>query len=117
MIRQAMIDWKRATESLLAVLEEKREEERSQVIEQIEKLLDVRAQLQKNIEAPFTKEEEAFGKEIVQLEKQFQAKMSHFFKAIQQDISVAQSKKAHMQSYTNPYRNLAQDGAYYDTKQ
>lgn len=117
MIRQAMVDWKRATESLLLVLEERKEEQRSEVIEQINKLLDVREQLQKEIAPPFTKEEKTLGKEIVQLEKQFQAKMNHFFKAIQQDISVAQSKKTHMKSYVNPYRNLTQDGAYYDTKQ
>lgn len=117
MIRQAMVDWKRATESLLVTLDEQQEEKRSEVIERVEKLLDVRDQLQKKIESPFTKEEEAFGKEIIQLEQQFQTKMKQFFHTIQQDISVAQSKKTHMKSYVNPYRNLPQDGAYYDTKQ
>lgn len=117
MIRQAFVDWKRATEKLIEILGEQQEEKRDRVIEQVEKLLDVREQLQKGIQAPFTKEEEVFGKEVVQLEQQLQKKLNHFFKMIQQDISVTQSKKTNMKSYVNPYRNLAQDGAYYDTKQ
>ncbi len=117
MIRREMIDWKRATESLLVTIEKQQADKRSEVIERVEKLLDVREQLQKNFQAPFTKEEEAFGKEIVQLEQQLQTKMKDFFEVIQQDISVTQSKKTNMKSYVNPYRNLAQDGAYYDTKQ
>lgn len=117
MIRQSMKDWKRATESLLQTLEEEQEDKRDKVIERVEKLLDVREQLQKDIQAPFTEAEEAFGKEIVQIEKQFQIKIERYFKMIQKDISVTQSKKENMKSYVNPYRNLAQDGAYYDTKQ
>lgn len=117
MIREAFVDWKRTTESIIVAVKEKDEDKRDDVIGRVEQLLDVREQLQKDIQAPFTKEEEQFGKEIVRLERQMQTQLAQFFKGIQQAISVTQSKKTNMQSYINPYRNLQQDGAYYDTKQ
>lgn len=117
MIRQSLVEWKRATDMLLATLTMKEEEKRDEVIEQVEKLLDVREALQKEIEGPFTKEEEAFAKELLVTEQQFQQKISEYFKNIRNDISIAQSKKTNMKNYMDPYRNLAQDGAYYDTKQ
>lgn len=117
MIRQELVDWKRATESLLLTIENVSEDKRDEVIERVEKLLDVREQLQKNIQPPFTKEEEAFGKEVIQLEKNFQQQLTDFFKSIREDISVTQSKKSNMTNYVNPYQNIARDGSYYDTKQ
>lgn len=117
MIRQELLVWKRATESLLLTIEEVHEDERDEAIERVEQLLDVRDQFQKNIQAPFTKEEEAFGKEVIQLEQQFQQQLQRFFKSIGEEISVTQSKKSNMQSYINPYQNVARDGSYYDAKQ
>lgn len=117
MIRQELVDWKRATESLVLTIENVPEDKRDETIERVEKLLDVREQLQKNIQPPFTKEEEAFGKEVIQLEKNFQQQLTDFFKSIREDISVTQSKKSNMTNYVNPYQNIARDGSYYDTKQ
>ncbi|WP_082295086.1 hypothetical protein [Sporosarcina ureilytica] len=117
MIRKALIDWQRATDSLLSVSENVGDEKRDEAIERIEKLLDVRDQLQPEIKAPFTKEEEVLGKELTKLEAKLQTQLAIFTKGIRKDISVAQSKKTNMKNYVNPYGNMAQDGAYYDTKQ
>ncbi|MDS9470336.1 flagellar protein FliT [Sporosarcina pasteurii] len=117
MIRQALVNWHRATESLLSISGNVSDEKRDEAIKKIEKLLDVRDQLQPEIKAPFTKEEEALGKELTQLEVTLQAQLAIFIKGIRQDISVAQSKKTNMKNYVNPYGNMARDGAYYDTKQ
>lgn len=116
MIRPALITWRKASESLLAAAAKTDEESRDQAIESIESLLDVRDKLQLEINAPFTPEEEVFGKELVLLEADVQKKLLLFNKLVHVDITKAQSKKNHMKSYVNPYGNLVQDGAYYDTK-
>lgn len=117
MIRHELLVWKRATESLLSTIEKVHEDERDEAIKRVDQLLDVREQLQERIQAPFTKEEEAFGKEVIELEQSFQRQLKNFFRSIGEEISVSQSKKSNMQSYINPYQNVARDGSYYDTKQ
>lgn len=117
MIRPALIAWRKATKSLLVTMENVTEETRDQAIESIDALLDVREKLQADIVAPFTSEEEAFGKELIILEADMQMKLAAFNKQIRSDISEAQSKKGHMKNYVNPYSNVARDGTYYDTKQ
>lgn len=117
MIRQALLTWQKVTGNLLATLEKVVEETRDESIEMINQLLDVRDKLQPGIGAPFTAEEEAFGKEIVVLEAELQKKLAFFTKQIQNDISEAQSKKGQVKNYVNPYGNIMRDGMYYDTKQ
>lgn len=116
-MRQALIDWQRATKSLLMITENVTEDQRDEVISKINQLLDVREALQPKIKAPFTKEEEAYGQSLMQLEADLQKRLAVFMKDIRQDITVTQSKKTHMKNYVNPYGNMTQDGAYYDTKQ
>ena len=116
MIRPALVTWRKATEGLLIAAEKTDEESRDQAIESIESLLNVRDKLQSQIAAPFTPEEEVFGKELVALEADLQKKLALFNKRIYTGISEAQSKKNHMKNYVNPYASMMQDGAYYDTK-
>lgn len=117
MIRQAFVNWRKATEQLLLFLDEKSEEKRDEVIAKINQLLDVRDQLQKTMQAPFTEEEKDLGKELMDLETVLQKRLVEYTKNIRQEISVSQAKKSNMKNYVNPYQNLAKDGAYYDTKQ
>lgn len=117
MIRPAFKTWRKASESLLVASEEFSDDLRDEAIGKIAKLLDVRDQLQSEINAPFTSEEEAFGKELVVLEKDVQIKLATFNKYIRADISNTQSKKDNMKNYVNPYSSVARDGTYYDTKQ
>lgn len=117
MIRPALVTWRKASESLLALSEEFADDLRDEAIAKIEKLLDLRDQLQHEIAAPFTAEEEAYGKELVSMEKDVQLKLAAINKHIRTDISHAQSKKDNMKNYVNPYSNVARDGTFYDTKQ
>lgn len=116
MIRPVFLTWEKATESLLLVAEKTDQNERDQVIEKIEALLDLRDKVQPQMIAPFTEEEKVFGQKLLKLETEVQKKLSAFYEQVYGDISVAQSKKNHMKSYVNPYANMMQDGAYYDTR-
>ncbi len=117
MIRQVLLAWRTATENLLDAAKNVDEEQRDASIAAIEKLLDEREKLKDGIAAPFTKEEEALGQELMALEKELQTKLALFTKRIRTDIMQAQSKKTHMQEYVNPYSNVGRGGTYYDTKQ
>ena len=117
MIRPAMTVWRDVTEKLLVLTKQTADEQRDEAIAGIEKCLDDREKLQPQIAAPFTPEEEVFGKELVVLEADVQKKLALFTKQIRLDISEAQSKKNHMKNYVNPYSNVARDGTFYDTKQ
>ena len=117
MIRPVLLEWRKATESLLLASTKMADETRDETIESIELLLDVREKLQTRISAPFTSEEEAFGKVLVALEQDLQEQLALFNKQIRADISGSQSKKDLMKNYSNPYSNVARDGTFYDTKQ
>ena len=117
MIRPVLITWQEATKKLIDLTKNSSEDLRDETIEEIEKLLDERENIQPEIRAPFTEEEEAFGKQLVELEADLQKKLALYMKTIRTDISDAQSKKTHMKNYVNPYSNVARDGTYYDTKQ
>ncbi|MBE1555028.1 hypothetical protein [Sporosarcina limicola] len=112
-----MIKWQDVAVKLLVLTQQVTDEKRDEVIVDIEALLDERDQLQSDILAPFTAEEEVFGKELVAMEADVQKKLALFTKRIRKDISEAQSKKDHVKSYVNPYRSLGRDGTFYDTKQ
>lgn len=117
MIRPAMTAWRDVTVKILTLTQQTDEAQRDETIMKIGLLLDERDTLQPEIVAPFTSEEEAFGKELVAMEADIQKKLNLFTKQIRMDISQTQSKKENMKSYVNPYSKVARDGTYYDTKQ
>ncbi len=117
MIRPALTTWRDVTEKLLALTNITAEDTRDETIASIESLLDDRDKLQPHIAAPFTPEEEAFGKELVATEADVQKKLALFTKMIRMNITEAQAKKDTMKNYVNPYSNVARDGTFYDTKQ
>ncbi|MDV6376948.1 hypothetical protein ORD22_01550 [Sporosarcina sp. GW1-11] len=116
MIRPAMTVWRERSLQLIALTNEVEETKREEVIEQIEKILDDRDKLQSQIAQPFTAAEKEAGQELMTIEKEVQSNLARFMKAIRANITQSQSKKEHITSYTNPYGNMMQDGAYYDTK-
>lgn len=116
MIRPALKAWGEATNRLLQLSEEFSAELRDETIAEIDELLNVRDQLQQHIQAPFTEEEEVFGKQLVELEKVVQQKLQTFTNKIRIDINKAQSKKGTIKNYVNPYSNLERDGTMYDKR-
>jgi len=117
MIRPALIAWRDVTEKLLELTGELSEDKRDATISSIESLLDDRDKLQPYITAPFTPEEEVFGKSLVAAEADVQKQLAQFTQLIRTDIVESQAKKDNMKNYVNPYSNVARDGTFYDTKQ
>ncbi|PIC62930.1 hypothetical protein CSV79_14320 [Sporosarcina sp. P13] len=117
MIRPAITAWRECSLQLIALTNEVEEAKRDEVIEQIEKVLDDRDKLQPQIAQPFSAAEQKAGQELMALEKEVQLNLTRFMNIIRTNISQSQAKKEHINSYTNPYSNMMQDGAYYDTKQ
>ena len=117
MIRPAMQAWYDVTKKLVELTNSTSEDQRDEVIEGINSRLDERDKLQSHISAPFTSEEQFFSKELLALESEVQKRLAAFSAKIRLDITDAQAKKDNMKSYVNPYGNMGQDGAYYDTKQ
>jgi len=117
MIRPALIAWRDVTGKLVRLSEETAVDKRDETIAGIEALLDDRDKLQPHIAAPFTPEEEVFGKSLVETEADVQKKLAQFTQLIRTDIMESQAKKDNMKNYVNPYSNVARDGTFYDTKQ
>ncbi|GKV56681.1 hypothetical protein NCCP2222_26280 [Sporosarcina sp. NCCP-2222] len=117
MIRPAMKRWQEVSKELLLATAQLEEDQRDAIIEIVERLLDERDILQKEMLPPFTSEEKAAGSELVALEKQVLQSLTLYSKQIRADISATQSKKEHMKNYVNPYGKVARDGTFYDTKQ
>ncbi|QFF98192.1 hypothetical protein PB01_04795 [Psychrobacillus glaciei] len=116
MIRNSLMAWRNATELLVRILDMREEDKRDAVIEQMEKLLDERDTLQPSIQAPFTNEEEAFGKELLPLEAALQEKMKLFMNDIRLNITEQQKKKVSVHAYMDPYAQVYRDGTFYDKK-
>lgn len=117
MIRQELQQWYKATNRLHLLIAHVTEDNREETITQIHQLLTLRDQLQSAIRQPFTEEEQQFSQKVIQLEKTLQTALQSFFNTIRDNLQVTNSKRTHMKNYMNPYRNVVQDGAYYDTKQ
>lgn len=117
MIRPALVRWHEIAQLLLSATTQTDEDQRDFVIEKIDGLLDERDQLQREILAPFTPEEQVLGEQLVLIEKQVISALDAYMKTIKSDIDATKSKKEHVKSYVNPYGKVARDGTFYDAKQ
>lgn len=116
MIREGLIEWQRVTELLISNLKIVDEDLRDGIIQQTEQILSKRDQLQKEIHAPFTDEEEKLGEVLHKLEEKLHIHLKSFLNNIRKDISANHTKKASVQAYMNPYSNVFRDGTFYDKK-
>lgn len=116
MIRPAMKDWREMAETLLILTQQTDEATREETIASIEKCLDIRDKLHSQITSPFTVEEEALGKELIEMENKILKKLDLFTKEIKKNIYDAKLKKSNMKNYVMPYSNVTKDGTFYDTK-
>lgn len=117
MIRPELVQWRDATDRILSLPISKDDDHRDSMIITIESILDEREKLQPTIQPPFSKEEEAFGEELIAQESKVAAKLESYLTAIRKDLSTSQTKKDSVRSYVNPYSKVARDGTFYDTKQ
>ncbi|HZW69123.1 MAG TPA: hypothetical protein VFF20_11075 [Pseudogracilibacillus sp.] len=92
-------------------------DERTVVIEKINDLLEKREVILEKIKAPYSKEEEVIGGEVVKLDKLISEKMDFIYKTIQQDLKQLKHQKDSNKTYINPYKDMnTVDGMYLDNK-
>jgi len=90
---------------------------RDQQLEQIEELLDQRADLIKKISPPFSEDEMKLGASITERDKEIQLKLNHHFLTLKNELRDVKKHKGSTQKYLNPYRSVASnDGSYWDKK-
>lgn len=116
MIRESLLEWQSVTELLIRILKVSDEELRDGIVLQTEQILNKRGQLQKNIQAPFTDDEEILGQKLLELEKELDAQLKSHLNDIREDIGVHQTKKASVHAYMNPFSKVYRDGTFYDSK-
>lgn len=104
------------TKELQIVLESE-DEEREDVIDKVNDLIDQRELEIKKLSAPYSDAEKEIGQKIVQLNKQIEDDIQKLFLKVKQDMQVLRKQKRTKASYTNPYDNVnARDGMFLDNK-
>ncbi|SFB21618.1 MULTISPECIES: flagellar protein FliT [unclassified Bacillus (in: firmicutes)] len=90
--------------------------DRDEKTDQVEKALEKRSELIKDIQGPYSDEEKELGKQLLQLEETLASLLAKEKLEIQKNIKDLKVKKASNTKYVNPYQNLSTDGMFYDKK-
>lgn len=92
-------------------------ENRGQVIEKINQLVEQRGQYIQNVTPPYTAAEKETGKDLIHLNERIQVKLDQLFEGLKKEMKQIQKQKKSTQSYTNPYKNVeTSDGMFMDQK-
>ncbi|GGH88866.1 flagellar protein FliT [Pullulanibacillus pueri] len=98
---------------------EKRKEDRSAFIEEIQTLLDEREVFIKRLQAfdrvAFNEHDE-LKKQLLELEPEITGQLQRVFHDIQRGRRLIKAKQQTRQRYQNPYANMHQDGAFLDKR-
>lgn len=90
---------------------------RTEIISNINTLLEKRDAMLEKLTPPYTEEEEAIGKKIIEMDVIIKEKMDHIYKAVQDDLKHLKNKKDSNKAYLNPYKGMKTvDGMYLDNK-
>jgi flagellar protein FliT len=104
------------TNDLLQVVQSLNEENRDDVISQIEELLEKRQVILEQIKPPFSNEEKQIGQELVKMNRALDTKLSLIRNDIKRDMNGLNKKKVSAKKYTNPYESVNFDGMFYDKR-
>jgi len=92
-------------------------DEREEVIEKVNELLDQREKLLDGMEGPYSDDEKRLGKEILHMNETIQVQVQSLMKQVKMDMANVKKQKTTNQKYTNPYQNLNNfDGMFLDKK-
>lgn len=117
MVRAEIQSCLSVTEKLLAILmKENQEKDKTEAMEEVNRLLSDRQELLPSIQAPFTEAEKEIGQKIVTMNQSIDSKLSEWKISIQRDMNGFTQKKTSMTKYADPYRNVQFDGMFYDKK-
>ncbi|MBD8004651.1 flagellar protein FliT [Bacillus norwichensis] len=93
------------------------EVKREKIIGQVEEMLAKREELLPKIQPPFSSQERAAGKELLELNKELAFLLKELNKHIIRDLNAVDLKKTSAARYTNPYTKVQTDGVFYDKRQ
>jgi flagellar protein FliT len=104
------------TKQLKEAIENLAADNRDDVIETIDKLLEQRQSLLEGIKPPFSADEQLLGKEMIEWNQEIDRELILLRSEIKRDLNGLSKKKSSAQRYTNPYQSLQYDGMFYDKK-
>lgn len=114
----SLIELKTITDEFVQLLEKPvSAKDRDQLLEEINRFLDQRDHLLKEIKAPFSEEESDLVTTIMEKDKEIQLKLDHLFLTLKSELRDVKKQKSSSEKYLDPYRNIAtHDGSYWDKK-
>ncbi len=107
------------TKSMIDLLEQYKvtEKDRDQTMKEMDALIQERDQHIGYFKEPYTDEEMAIGKKIIQMNERLELEMGRLFVEIKSDMKKVKQNKELNYSYIRPYGNIkTTDGMYVDDK-
>ena len=90
---------------------------REQVIEQVNQLIEIRGKHMESLTSPYTDEEKMLGKKIIILNDKIEKKMHVLFNELKTEMKEVKKQKQSNRKYTNPYEHVqTMDGMFLDSK-
>jgi len=91
---------------------------REEIIAEINELVDKREKVISDIQPPFTDAENEIGQKVIKLNKTIEQKLEAVFSQLKEEMKQMQKRKKSNRSYINPYGKMKTiDGMYLDSKQ
>lgn len=92
--------------------------EREVLIEEVNRLMDERENVMKQLQPPYNKEEMVLGQDILKMNEQIEHALNKLFTELKRDMSLVKKRKATTKKYMNPYGDLpTAEGVYLDFKE
>ena len=107
------------TKSMISLLEQYKvtKKDRDQTMKEMDALIQQRDQHIAHFKEPYTEEEMAIGKKIIQMNERLELEMGRLFAEIKSDMKKVKQNKELNYSYIKPYGNIkTTDGMYVDDK-
>ncbi|MFC2947257.1 flagellar protein FliT [Virgibacillus sediminis] len=90
---------------------------REEVVQQVNQLLDAREELMEVLLPPFTEEEQKLGRMLTDLNASISTSLHKLFAELKEEMKQVKKQKQSNRKYTNPYQNVrTMDGMYLDSK-
>lgn len=104
------------TKKLIDLLKNVNEENRDEVIANVEDMLEQREMILQQLNPPFSNEEQQMGEQLIKQQAELDQLLQALKSQIQKDMNGLNKKKASVHKYVNPYEALQNDGAFYDKR-
>lgn len=90
---------------------------REQVIEKVNQLVEQRGEHMQALQPPYSKEEKLLGKSLIPLNEAIEKEMQVLFNELKKEMKQVKKQKKSNRTYTNPYEHVqTRDGMFMDSK-